>query len=100
MNKRNFKLTNNTNKTVKYVTMEWNCYNAVGDLVYDEITRKPSYSIKYTGPLESKQTTNYLCNTTLFYNYSYQSSKLTKFKVEFTDGTIITTIMRISKRTR
>ena len=86
----NFKLTNNTNnKTVKYVTMEWYCYNAVGDLVYDEITGKHSYSIKYTGPLNAGQTTNLLRNTTLFYSYTYQSAKLTKLIVEFTDGTII-----------
>ncbi len=85
----NFRFTNNTEKTIKYITMEWNCYNVVGDLVYDEITRKSSYSIKYTGPLEAKQTTILLCNTTLFYSYSYNSAKLTKLQVEFMDGTII-----------
>lgn len=85
----NFKITNNTNETVKYVTMEWDCYNAVGDLVRDEITGKSSYSIKYTGPLNSTQSTDLLRNTTLFYNSSYYTSKLTKLIVEFTDGTII-----------
>ena len=85
----NFKLTNNTDKTIKYVTLEWDCYNAVGDLVYDEITSKSSHGVKFTGPLEPKATTILLRNTTLFYSYSYNSASLTKLKVEFTDGTII-----------
>lgn len=85
----NFQFNNNTNKVVKYITMEWNCYNAVGDLVYDEITGKCSHGVKFTGPLEVGQTSDLLCNTNLFYNYSYQSSKLTKLTVEFMDGTII-----------
>lgn len=85
----NFKLTNNTDKVVKYVTLEWNCYNSVGDLVYDQITGKSSYSIKYTGPLESGKTTTLLRNTTLFYSYSYKTAALTKMRVEFMDGTIV-----------
>ena len=69
--------------------MEWDCYNAVGDLVFDEITRKSGYSVKYTGPLEAGETTTLMCTTTLFYNYAYNSSKLTKLIVQFMDGTII-----------
>ena len=85
----NFKLTNNSDKTIKYVVMEWNCYNAVGDLIYDEISGKSSHSVRYTGPLEAKHTSNVQRNTTLFYNYNYKSAKLTKLQVEFMDGTII-----------
>ena len=85
----NFKFTNNTDKVVKYITMEWACYNAVGDPVYDEITGKSTVSVKYTGPLEAGKTTNLLRNTTLFYSYSYKSAKLAKLTVEFMDGTII-----------
>ena len=85
----NFKFTNNTDKVVKYINIEWACYNAVGDLVYDEITNKCTHSVKYTGPLQAKETSILLRNTTLFYSYSYHSSKLTKLSVEFTDGTII-----------
>lgn len=85
----NFKLTNNTDKVIKYITLEWDCYNAVGDLVYDEIDRKPTVTIKYTGPLNARETTDLLRNSTLFYNSSYNSSKLTKLTVEFMDKTII-----------
>lgn len=85
----NFKLTNNTDKEIKYVSMEWYCYNAVGDLVRCEITGKSSHSVRYTGPLGPGQTSNTQRNTTLFYNHSYKSAKLTKLQVEFMDGTII-----------
>ena len=85
----NFKLTNNSDKTIKYVVMEWYCYNGVGDLIRCEITGKSSHSVKFTGPLEPGQTTNTQRNTTLFYNHSYKSAKLTKLQVEFMDGTVI-----------
>ena len=85
----NFKLKNNSDKTIKYVTIEWNCYNAVGDLIYDSITGRSSHSVKYTGPLEPGDTTGSKRNTTLFYNSSYSSAKLTKLEVEFMDGTVI-----------
>ena len=85
----NFILTNNTEKTIKYVTMEWDCYNAVGDLIYDDFSKDSSHGILFTGPLEPAQCTEVLRNTTLFYNHSYHSAKLTKLKVEFMDGTII-----------
>ena len=84
-----FRFTNNTDKTVKYIVMEWYCYNAVGDLVYDEISRKASHGIKFTGSLEAGKTSDLMCNSTLFYNHSYHTSKLTKLTVEFMDGTVI-----------
>ena len=85
----NFRLTNNTNKIIKYVSMEWYCYNGVGDPVRCEISGKYSHSVRYTGPLEPGQTSDIQRNTTLFYNHSYKSAKLTKLCVEFMDGTII-----------
>ena len=85
----NFRFTNNTDKVVKYISMKWNCYNAVGDLVYDEISGEYSHGVKYTGPLNPKETTDYLCNSTRFYSYSYNSAKLSFLQVEFMDGTII-----------
>ena len=85
----NFKFTNNTDKAIKYIWLEWNCYNAVGDLVFDEITGKSSHGVKYTGPLESGKTTDLLCNTTLFYSYSFKTARLKRFEVEFMDGTRI-----------
>lgn len=85
----NFKITNNTDKQIKYVSIEWNCYNAVGDIIYDEITGKSSHGVKYTGPLDAGKTTDLMRNTTLFYNHAFSSVKFTKLQVEFMDGTVI-----------
>lgn len=82
-------MSNNSDKPIKYVVMEWACYNGVGDLIRCEITGKSTHSVKYTGPLEPGQTTSAQRNTTLFYNHSYKSAKLTKLQVELMDGTII-----------
>lgn len=84
-----FRLTNNTDKVVKYISMQWNCYNAVGDLVYDEISGDSNHGVKYTGPLNPEETTDYLCTSSRFYNYSFSTSKFTFLQVEFMDGTII-----------
>lgn len=83
----NFKFTNNSDKTIKYIYLEWDCYNAVGDPVYDEITGKNSHGVKHTGPLESGKTTNLLRTTNLFYSFSLKSVKFTRLEVEYMDGT-------------
>lgn len=85
----NFKFTNNTEKAIKYIWIEWDCYNAVGDLVYDEITGKSSHGVKYTGPLDGGQTSDLMHNPTRFYSYSYKSAKLKRLEVEFMDGTFM-----------
>lgn len=84
-----FSLINNTDKVVKYVHMEWCCYNGVGDIICDDFTGKPNFTIKYTGPLESGQSSGALRNATKFYNHNYKSAKLTSFCVEFMDGTVV-----------
>lgn len=83
-----FKVRNNTDKTIKYITFQWFCYNAVGDFVYDDIDGKNYVKIKYTGPLEGGATTEYMNNTTRFYDHSFDHSEITEIKVEYMDGTI------------
>ena len=84
-----FRFTNNTNKVVKYITVKWNCYNAVGDLVRDEITGKTSHGVTVTGPINPRETTDFLCNSTKFYSYSFSKAVLSYMVVEFMDGTVI-----------
>ena len=84
-----FRFTNNTDKVVKYITVKWNCYNAVGDLVRDEITGKTSHGVTVTGPLNPRETTDFLCNSTKFYSYSFSKAVLSSMVVEFMDGTVI-----------
>jgi len=82
-----FKIRNNTDKEIKYITFQWTCYNAVGDQIRDEITGKTYVRIKYTGPLGAGETTGKKRNTTLFYNNTYNNAKINEITVEYMDGT-------------
>lgn len=84
----NFNIRNNTDKEIKYVNLQWDCYNAVGDIIYDEISWKPYVKVRFTGPLEAYATSGRKRNTTKFYNYNLASYKLTKASIEYMDGTI------------
>lgn len=83
----NFRIRNNTNKQIKYVTMQWDCYNAVGDLIYDEISWKSYVRVKFTGPLDARATSDSKRNTDKFYNHNFNNSKMTEVIVEYMDGT-------------
>jgi hypothetical protein len=82
-----FKIRNNTDKVIKYITFQWTCYNAVGDSIRDEISGKSYVRIKFTGPLAPGKTTESKRNTTLFYNHSFASIKWNEIIVEYMDGT-------------
>lgn len=82
-----FKIRNNTDKEIKYITFQWTCYNAVGDSIRDEISMKNYVRLKYTGPLAPGETTDSKRNTTLFYNHSYANLKWNEITVEYMDGT-------------
>ena len=82
-----FKIRNNTDKEIKYITFQWTCYNAVGDPISDEISGKTYVRIRFTGPLGPGETTDKKRNTTLFYNHSYANMKWNEITVEYMDGT-------------
>lgn len=81
-------IKNNSDRVIKYITLKWSCYNAVGDLIYDEITGKNNVGIKITGPLKSGETGRYT-NASKFYNHSFDSSVITTIIVEYMDGEIV-----------
>ncbi|MBE6797031.1 MAG: hypothetical protein E7531_01655 [Ruminococcaceae bacterium] len=83
----NFRIRNNTDKQIKYVTLKWSCYNAVGDQVYDSIGWDPYVSVKFTGPLNAHATTDTKRNMTKFYNNTVSTYKMNKIVVEYMDGT-------------
>lgn len=83
----NFRIRNNTDKQIKYVTMQWDCYNAVGDLIYDEIGWKSYVRVRFTGPLDAHAISDSKRNTDKFYNYNLKSYKMTEIIVEYMDGT-------------
>jgi hypothetical protein len=83
----NFRIKNNTDKQIKYVTLQWDCYNAVGDLIYDEIGWKSYVRVRFTGPLDAYSTSGSKRNTDKFYNHNLKSYKMTEIIVEYMDGT-------------
>ncbi len=80
-------IRNNTKKTIKYITLEWKCYNAVNDVIYDEITGKSTQRKYWTGPFEPGTTTR--LKATGFYNHTFSNAKLTEIQIEFMDGEVI-----------
>lgn len=85
-----FEIKNNSEKEIKYVTLEWSCCDSVGEPIYDNITGKNLVGYKFPGPWESGETKRYQTpNTSKFYNHAYAQSKLVTIKVEFMDGEIV-----------
>ena len=85
-----FEIKNNSEKEIKYVTLEWSCCDSVGEPIYDDITGKNLVGYKFPGPWESGETKRYQTpNTSKFYNHAYAQSKLVTIKVEFMDGEIV-----------
>ena len=82
-----FKIKNNSDKEIKYITFQWSCYNAVGDSISDQITGKSYVRVIFTGPLAPGKTTDWNRNTTLFYNHTYNNMKWNEITVEYMDGT-------------
>jgi uncharacterized protein YjdB len=86
----NLKFRNNTKKTINYITLLWDNYNAVGDLIYDEKTGKEYTRSKFTGPLKAGETSGVNRNTTLFYNPTFKSVVIKEIIIEYSDGTVDT----------
>lgn len=78
---------NNTKKTINYITLLWDNYNAVGDLIYDEKTGKEYTRSKFTGPLKAGETSEVNKNTTLFYNPTFRSVVIKEIIIEYSDDT-------------
>lgn len=83
----NFSITNNSGKTINYITLKWYNFNAVGDFVYDQIDGKNYTQLRYTGPLRAGANSGSKRNTTKFYNCNYNSSSISDVKIEYEDGT-------------
>jgi uncharacterized protein YjdB len=85
-----FSITNNSSKTINYITMKWHNFNAVDDFVYDQIDGKNYTTLKYTGPLKPDANSGSKRNITKFYNCDYDGSTFSEFIIEYNDGTTIT----------
>ena len=79
------KLKNVSDKTIKYLTVEVNAYNAVGDLMVPELGER---RCKITGPIKplASYKTHLDCST--YYLGLVNNLKIRVVDVEYIDGTI------------
>ena len=83
-----FDLVNNGTKPIKYVTLFWYCYNAVGDPIEDMITGDDYFSVKITGPINPGEGRKDMYNYTPFYSYDFAGQIFVdEIDIEYMDGT-------------
>lgn len=76
---------NLSDKTVKYVNWTAIPYNAVGDKVRGEISRRSEVKFLKTGPISPYEGTRGYWET-LWYNYSIICMEITRLSIEYMDG--------------
>lgn len=88
-----FTFTNTNDKTVKYVEINFNVYNAVDDRCKDKYSNTYSFTLKGVGPIEkfSKAVFDWTDNPATHYT-SYDASymKINKVKITYMDNSTVT----------
>ncbi len=77
---------NNSSKTIKYITIRFTPYNAVGDAVECSVRNVSDFGLKMTGPY-APNSANYFHGENMWYNYSITSAKVTRADIQYMDGT-------------
>jgi hypothetical protein len=81
--------TNQSTKTIKYITFSVAPYNAVDDQVSSEIGGKSEARLRQTGPLASGESNcGYWKN--VWYNGTIKSGSLVSVEIEYMDGQTVT----------
>ena len=73
-------------KTIKYITIRFTPYNAVGDAVGCDTKRVSEYGLQCTGPYEPGKSYSFF-GENMWYNWAIKSVKVTKAEIQFMDGT-------------
>lgn len=81
--------TNNTGKTIKYITFVVVPYNSVGDIVASEINSEPEARLQFTGPLETGKSNNGHWSP-VWYNWSISKAAIQSVEIKFMDDTEMT----------
>jgi len=90
-------LNANAKKVIKYIYFFVIPYNRVGDIQTCEITGRSTFIGKVTGPIDSESAFNQSYWSTAWYNNTISCIKLTKVKVEYTDGSNYTYVNELPK---
>lgn len=77
-------------KTINYITVELEFYNAVGDVLKDDISRERQASLLFTGPLKAGKTSSKTYWRACFYNSTFSGTiAILGIKIEYADGTTL-----------
>lgn len=75
-------------KTINYVTIDVSFYNAVGDILSNEIGGGTSVSLQYTGPLKPGATSGRRYWNACFYNNTFSGTlRINSIFIRYSDGT-------------
>ena len=75
-------------KTINYIYLTLAFKNAVGDIIYDDISKKDSTLLQFTGPLSPGKTTSESVWEACFYNNSFSGDvKILEAQIHYSDGT-------------
>lgn len=91
------RILNTSNRTIKYVALEFIPFNAVGDVVFSEVGNKLTGRLRMTGPLTTFENKTYRLDETyhknalwsnVWWNHSIRCIRLTSVKVTWMDGSM------------
>ena len=81
---------NKHSKNIKYIYLEVQFYNAVGDILMDDVRLVSSAKLQITGPIKSGETKSDYYWPACFYNHTFNGTiQIKELKIEYTDGTEI-----------
>ena len=82
--------TNQSSKTIDYITVKLQFYNKVGDVLYDDISWKDYTSLLFTGPLKPGAASGRVYWRACFYNSTFGGTlNIQEIKIEYSDGTTL-----------
>ena len=81
-------VTNTSSKTIKYLSITAQAYNAVGDAVRGDISRSSFFKGLDTGPYAPNETTASGTWSNAWYGYSIRCARVTRIKITYMDNSI------------
>ena len=81
-------ITNNSTKTIKYVTIYFQPYNSVEDEVKCSVLNISKRGLNLTGPLGPNQTSGFL-GENMWYNHTISRVSIVGASIEYMDGTSV-----------
>lgn len=92
----NVKFYNASKKTIKYIDFYFTFTNAVGDPVYDRLTRKRTVVMSCMGPIEEGEFGSWGSdNDPIAYIYNADNGQLVKCVIKYMDGSSYTLIKEL-----